>query len=371
MANVYSLNETTTADAGSTRHAAWRLTRVLKDAGWAVWGSSNGTDFSVAGGDYWTTLAPLLSAVDCWIALKKPGADGQGHCFQFGTGDQDFRYTYTYTSWDPAGVDEVTAPLAVGSTGYVIGSAVAYNSKGFVNSSATTAQASIQVINVVAKPVSEGGAFDLWCFDSDTTPDIRTIVQYSPVWKAPGVNDPHIFFTNGDVGAGSSGVSRNLFVLGGGPLTGSFLAFDSYDDFVSHTISLSSLNTGYQMFNVSNAWQGGKRVLSRPAVLQSTWPYSHMGVAKDMRFTTPVAAFLLFNGGERLNLTSKALNHGVVVMWDPDIDDVTVNRAGAFTLPSNEDVTPEPFEFGSDAVGTERLPGNGYHRARRRPRGVV
>lgn len=370
MANVYSLNETTAADAGSTRHAAWRLTRVLKDAGWVVWGSSDGTDFSVTGTDYWASLAPLLSASDCWIAFKKPGSDSQGHCLQFGSNDQDFRYTYTHTGWGASGVDEATAPLAVGVTGYLIGTSSSYNSRGFVDASHTSAQAAVQVINVAARPVPEGGAFDFWCFDSSATPVPRSIVQYSPVWKAPGVTDPYVFFTNGVVGAGSVGPSFDYFLYGAGPTGGSFCGWDAAGDFVNHSISRLCITTGYPMFNILNEWSGRIKVLSRPAAFQSTWPYSHVGYIKDMRFTTPVASLRFYNGGERLNLNSQALNHSIAVMWDPTVDDVTVNRAGAFELPANE-VVVDDFEFGSAVAGTERLPGNGYHRSRRRPRGVV
>ena len=73
MADAFSLNEKVSIT--NALYVVWRLTRVLKSAGWTVTQSGDGTSYGAS--DYWTTYAGL--GTSAWIVLTGPG--GRQLCF--------------------------------------------------------------------------------------------------------------------------------------------------------------------------------------------------------------------------------------------------------------------------------------------------
>ena len=200
---IFSLNEVF-SPAVTQRYGTWRLARELINAGWEVWGSSDGTTFSTSGVDHWGTYSSSAQLANSWIALKRPGVD-QGVCFHNGTaGTNQFRATYTKSGWSSSGVNATTPPLAVGVTAYLRGSAGGMVNFHWCHSSYTSN--TVHVLNIMCQDAATDGSFYLIGWGDTPAAYSQYIVQFSildlPATYAP---DTHVWY----VGSPTGGIADN------------------------------------------------------------------------------------------------------------------------------------------------------------------
>lgn len=146
MADAFSLNEKVSTT--NALYVVWRLTRVLKSAGWTVTQSSDGTSYGAS--DYWTTYAGL--GTSAWIVLTGPG--GRQLCFWRSTTSTDNgKIIYSYAGGHTfSGASASTPGSLPGAAQYVRGSSGTFNTWfGAVSSTYP-----VRWLHVAAKDVSDG-----------------------------------------------------------------------------------------------------------------------------------------------------------------------------------------------------------------------
>lgn len=203
MADVYALNQVppggeTTRDL----YMAWDLGRKMIDAGWTVWGSSDGTSFSTSGTDHWATYANS-NLPGAWLALINP--DGlRGYCFQCDTvGAYNITYgrvwSYTQTGWSSSGASATVAPLAVGNTSYLSGTPGAPRWCYLGCGSGDAPNRECHVYHLIVRDAATDGSFAAIGFKNGGGSALNNLVHYAAVsfvyspWDLP-VSDNQVFW---------------------------------------------------------------------------------------------------------------------------------------------------------------------------------
>lgn len=372
MADVFVTNEAPPVLADSMRWSTWRLTRAMVAAGWEVWGSSDGTSFSTTGTDYWTTYATSAANKDAWIALKRPGAN-QGHCFQVDdptvNSGYNFRATETMSSWSATGVSASTAPLAVGQTGYVRGSNVAY--AGFHWCANGTSLKQINYVNIFCADAATDGSFHLMGWRQGV---LSHRVQWSVLdLPVEGILNPYVMYSGYSPTLGHYNDADRFeynYYNGGNANGGEFWAFGTDGTYKSFASARYKAPDNYDLFYaLPNGWQSDQAVITNLQLFQTTTPFSRLGIPRWIKIqgaATPTT------GEAYKDKTwiqyAASFDLPLVLPWDGTS---TTWETGSVAISVTDSVGWHEMVLpsgGGGGGGTARLPGNGYHRSRRRPR---
>lgn len=321
------------------RFCIYRLYQLLKQGGWTVWGSSDATSFSTAGVDHWSTSYASSAANNgAWIALLSPRGDNdRGVALSFAL-DGKFSLYYTIDGFSATGVDVDTPPTATSVGGY-IRNAVDYG-MGYSGVTQT-----VDTLNIV---VQDDGSFS---FETLNSGALTANIQYSVCYPAnPQAPDPNIWYDNL-----SSGSVLNYFTTGG-----AFWGIGTANTLVRFVGGIwANVSATYLGNVVTDGWSSSTYINSL-IMYQAGAPNSFIGVPAYIKYCGQTNASGQTFGG-LLWIKRDHTNSGALVPWDG----VTASGTDIAAVPDVTYVDPETAGGGG---GTARLPGNGYHRSRRRPR---
>lgn len=197
MADAFSVNEK--VPTTNALYAVWRLTRVLKSAGWTVTQSSDGTSYGAS--DYWGTYAGL--GTSAWIVLAGPG--GRQLCFWRSTTSTDNgKIIYDYAGSFSFASSSASTPGTLPSTvAYVRGSSGTFNTWF----GAVSGTYPVRWLTVCAKDVADGS---FWILGSSPQAAggqqaYHTLGFFSLYTENASDLDPYAFYT-----AGGSATSDTL-----------------------------------------------------------------------------------------------------------------------------------------------------------------
>lgn len=327
-----SVNETLATS--TQRYAVWRLYQLLKAGGWTVWGSSDATSYSTTGIDHWSSSYASSAANNgAWIALLKPDSTVVGIAMAF-LPSGNFDLYYTIDGFDDTGVDADTAPVSNSDGAYVRNNVT----NVFQYTSALEAVATMNCV------VQDDGSFMIELINAGSTR--CSLLIFSAIDGATeGISDPHCWYDLCTLPA------INLFDLS----TGSLLAFGTDGTLRRFSAGILANTSATVLGNtVQHGWTS-EHYESSVIAYQSGSPFSILGIPRWIKFCGTTVADNTTHGNKAW--IKRVSNSNLLLMWDG------VTGAG-----TDVGTTPDMTFSTSGGGGTARLPGNGYHRSRRRPR---